>query len=79
MDIIDVSDAEKSDAGNGHSYFRQSPWASSDLLMTLMYDLGPRERGLERTAENPVWSFPADYIDRLVQTIRTVDPNLKMP
>ncbi len=79
MDIIDVSDAEKSDAGNGHSYFRQSPWASSDLLMTLMYDLGPQERGLKRTAENPVWSFPADYIDRLVQTIRTVDPNLAMP
>ena len=79
IDIIDVSAAEKSDAGNGHSYFRQSPWASSDILMTLMYDLGPRERGLERTEENPVWSFPPDYIDRLVQSVRAIKPNLENP
>lgn len=76
IDIIDVSAAEKSNAGKGHSYFRQSPWASSDLLMTLMYDLGPRKRGLERTEESPIWSFPPDYIDRLVQAIRTANPNL---
>jgi pimeloyl-ACP methyl ester carboxylesterase len=79
IDLIDVSAAEKSDAGNGHSYFRQSPWASSDLLMNLMYGLGPRERGLERTEENPVWSFPPDYIDRLIQAIRTTNPELGIP
>jgi esterase/lipase superfamily enzyme len=79
IDLIDVSGAEKSDAGNGHSYFRQSPWASSDLLMTLMYGLGPRKRGLERTEESPIWSFPPDYIDRLIQTIRTANPNLGIP
>ena len=79
IDFIDVSDAEKSDAGNGHSYFRQSPWASSDLLMTLMYGLGPRKRGLERVEENPIWSFPPDYIERLIQAIRTANPDLGIP
>lgn len=79
IDLIDVSAAEKADAGNGHSYFRQSPWASSDLLMNLMYGLGPRERGLERTEENPVWSFPPDYIDRLIQAIHTANPELGIP
>jgi esterase/lipase superfamily enzyme len=79
IDIIDVSAAEKSDAGNGHSYFRQSPWASSDLLMTLMYGLGPQERGLERNEEKPVWSFPPDYVERLIQAIRTTNPDLGIP
>jgi len=79
IDLIDVSAAEKSDAGNGHSYFRQSPWASSDLLMNLMYGLGPQERGLERTGEIPVWSFPPDYIDRLIQAIRTANPEPGIP
>ncbi len=79
IDLIDVSAAEKSDTGNGHSYFRQSPWASSDLLTTLMYDLGPRERGLERTEGSPLWSFPPDYIDRLVQAVRTANPNFGSP
>jgi len=79
IDLIDVSAAEKSNAGNGHSYFRQSPWVSSDLLTNLMYGPGPRKRGLVRTEETPVWSFPADYIDRLVQSIRTANPNLKIP
>jgi esterase/lipase superfamily enzyme len=79
IDIIDVSAAEKSNAGNGHSYFRQSPWASSDLLMTLLYGLGPQERGLERTEEIPVWSFPPDYVERLIQAIRTTNPDLGIP
>jgi len=79
IDLIDVSAAKKADAGNGHSYFRQSPWASSDLLMNLMYGLGPRERGLERTEENPVWSFPPDYIDRLIQAIHTANPEPGIP
>jgi esterase/lipase superfamily enzyme len=79
IDIIDVTAAEKSDAGSGHSYFRTSPWASSDLLMNLMYGLGPRERGLERAEEIPVWSFPPDYIDRLIQAIRTTNPESGVP
>ena len=63
--FVDVTDAERSDSGNGHGYFRQSPWASSDLLMTLAYGLTPAERGLVREDGSLAWSFPADYVDRL--------------
>jgi esterase/lipase superfamily enzyme len=74
--FVDVSDAEESAAGNGHSYFRQSPWASSDLLMTLMYNLTPEERGLIREDGQMSWSFPPDYISRLRRAVIAADPDI---
>lgn len=71
--IIDVSFAEGGTGGNGHSYFRSSPWVSSDLLTSLLYDLSPEERGLVLDDELPVWEFPADYISRLRQGIERRD------
>jgi len=43
--LIDVADADNFDDGNGHGYFRKSPWVSSDILMTLRY----RPSGVSRT------------------------------
>ena len=63
--IIDVSGIEGSAVGNGHGYFRTSPWVSSDLLVTLMHDLDPDERGLVRSPGDPEWRFPDDYVSRL--------------
>jgi esterase/lipase superfamily enzyme len=63
--IVDVTDAEGGTAGSGHGYFRESPWVSSDILTTLLYDLAPAERGLVLEPNSPVWTFPEDYIDRL--------------
>jgi esterase/lipase superfamily enzyme len=74
--LIDVSDAEGSAEGNGHAYFRNSPWASSDILMSLMYDLDPNERGLVTTSERPIWTFPNDYIERLKTALMTANPTL---
>ena len=62
--LIDVADADKFDDGNGHAYFRKSPWVSSDILMTLRYGLAPAERGLEQSGDSPVWRFPDDYLPR---------------
>jgi len=62
--LIDVAEADNFDAGNGHAYFRKSPWVSSDILMTLRYGLAPAERGLEQRGESPVWRFPPDYLTR---------------
>ena len=58
-----------SDEGNGHAYFRSSPSVSSDILMTLMYDLDPSERGLERVEGLPTWEFPLDYRERLLKAL----------
>jgi esterase/lipase superfamily enzyme len=76
LDIIDVTDAEESDFGNGHAYFRKSPWASSDILITLSTDLGPAERGLVRDASSPIWVFPPDYVERLRTALEAIIPGL---
>ena len=63
--LINVSAADGAASGNGHGYFRSSPWASSDILSTLLFDLSPRERGLEREPGKAIWEFPPDYIEKL--------------
>jgi esterase/lipase superfamily enzyme len=75
--LIDVTDAESAAAGNGHAYFRKSPWASSDILMTLMYDLGPDERGLVYAPDLPIWTFPSDYIQRLRTALLEYNSDLR--
>jgi len=74
--LIDVSDVEKASTGNGHAYFRKSPWVSSDILSTLMYDLTPVERGLFNSKEWPIWQFPSDYILKLVGKLAELNPDL---
>ena len=74
ISFINVSDAEGADSGNGHGYFRSSPWASSDVLMTLYYGLEPEQRGLIEQEDLPVYTFPPDYIKRLWDAIDDVDP-----
>jgi esterase/lipase superfamily enzyme len=74
--LVDVSDVEGATRGNGHAYFRNSPWASSDILMALMYDLEPGERGLVTTFERPIWTFPDDYILRLKAALKVANPDL---
>ena len=73
---INVTDAEKAAKGNGHAYFRNSPWVSSDILMTLRYGLLPDQRGLVRTDEDPIWYFPPNYIAELREIIFEVNPEL---
>ena len=76
LNFINVSDAEGAMTGNGHAYFRKSPWASSDILVTLAYDFKPMERGLTRTKEKPIWIFPSDYIERLKSILADSNPVL---
>jgi esterase/lipase superfamily enzyme len=74
--LVDVTDAEGSTSGNGHSYFRTSPWVSSDVLMTLMYNLAPADRGLVMSEKGPIWTYPADYVEKLRQALGRVNPAL---
>lgn len=61
LQIIDATNAEGASAGNGHQYFRASPWVSSDLFLTLLMDREPVERGLVRAQDEAVWRFPPNY------------------
>jgi esterase/lipase superfamily enzyme len=74
ISFINVSEAEGASSGNGHGYFRASPWVSSDVLMTLYYGLTPEQRGLVEQEDLHVFTFPPDYISRLWGAIETVDP-----
>jgi len=68
--IVDISHAADIERNNGHSYFRTSPWVSSDVLMTLRYDLAPAERGLVLAEDGLTWVFPEDYVARLRELLR---------
>ena len=74
--LIDVTHAEGGTDHGGHSYFRSSPWVSSDILMTLMYDLSPEERGLVIRDDVPLWNFPEDYVERLRKSLAKANPEL---
>jgi esterase/lipase superfamily enzyme len=63
--MIDATLAKDAATGNGHGYFHNSPWVSSDILMTLKHGLLPKERGLKRTQDLPVWSFSNDSTSKL--------------
>jgi len=74
ISLINVTSAEGASSGNGHGYFRNSPWVSSDVLMTMYYGLKPKERGLVDEDGLPMYTFPPDYINRLWSSIEKVDP-----
>ena len=74
LQFIDVTGAAGSTDGNGHSYFRQSPWVSSDLMALLAYDIGAAQRGLEQKENLLVWKFPPDYIERLQNVLAGINP-----
>jgi esterase/lipase superfamily enzyme len=73
MSFINVIEAEGATSGKGHGYFRSSPWVSSDVLMTLYYNLTPEQRGLVKEQALPIYTFPADYITRLWDAIKVRD------
>jgi len=75
--LIDVSAADAADAGSGHSYFRTSPWASSDLIVLLLYGLSPEDRGLIREPGYPIWQFPSDYPARITATVAELERSAK--
>ena len=74
LQFIDVTGAAGSTDGNGHNYFRQSPWISSDLMALLAYDLGAAQRGLEKEEKLPAWTYPPDYIERLRKALAEINP-----
>jgi esterase/lipase superfamily enzyme len=77
--IIDVTKAESAGAGNGHAYFRSSPWVSSDILVSLHFGLPPAQRGLDKFPDMPVWHFPDDYLHRLRSLLPINHLQIKQP
>ncbi len=76
INVINVTRAEGADSGKGHDYFRQSPWVSSDILFTLMYDFRPEDRGLVKMVDDPVWTFPDSYGEKIKDFLKKANPEL---
>ncbi len=73
--FIDVTKAESAGSGNGHSYFTGSPWVSGDILLTLMFGLSPKQRGLVKDEYN-MWKFEDYYQSNLRRALEMLDPKL---
>lgn len=75
LEIIDLSLGHEDRGFDivGHRYWFNHPWASTDVLLAIRTDLPPEQRGLVRSAGNVLWSMPADYPDRIRQSLATVD------
>jgi esterase/lipase superfamily enzyme len=67
LEVIDVSrgSAQRGFDIDGHRYWFDHPWASSDLILAVRSDFGPAERALKKEGHPVLWSLPADYPERL--------------
>lgn len=60
-----------------HGFWYEHPWVSTDVLVQLLLDARPDQRGLEShvsEVDSKVWYFPADYperIDRILSDYRS--------
>ena len=66
ISFVSVMNAKDANVGNGHGYFRLSPWVSSDVLLMLIRGLLRAERGLTRAPGDPIWRFPDDYEQKIL-------------
>ncbi|MBL8577034.1 MAG: alpha/beta hydrolase [Mesorhizobium sp.] len=59
-------------SSRSHTFWYDDPWVSSDVLITLLYDLPAAERGLDEgktDAGARYWTFPTDYPERLATVL----------
>jgi esterase/lipase superfamily enzyme len=55
-----------------HDFWYNHPWVSTDVLVQILFNARPAERGLEPHQGEPggtVWSFPSDYPERVSDAI----------
>ena len=59
-------------SSRSHAFWYDDPWVSSDVLITLLYDLPAGERGLaegETPAGAHYWTFTPDYPEKLAEVM----------
>lgn len=73
LNLLDVGGSESLDIGRAHDSWYSHPWVSSDVLMLLLFNADPLDRGLEEywyEDESRGYRFPADYENRLNTIIK---------
>lgn len=65
-----------------HTFWYDDPWVSSDVLITLLYHLSPKDRGLDAGDTSfgaHYWTFSPDYPSRLAALIDRMRPPQPTP
>lgn len=69
LDVIQVSpETIPALSRNSHTFWYDDPWVSSDVLVAMLFDLGPAERMLdaaETANETRYWTFAPDFPERM--------------
>lgn len=68
LDILDAGRSEGLELGGAHDFWYNHPWVSNDLLLLLLFNANPEERGLEPYFNDlgmKLYRFPVDYEDRI--------------
>lgn len=68
LNVLDVGDSAALNLGRAHDSWYNNSWVSMDVLMLLLFNLDPLERGLEEYWNKEVaktYRFPEDYETRL--------------
>lgn len=77
-EVIQVSPETMPDLpATSHTFWYDDPWVSNDVLLTLLFNLPPGLRGLERAVSasgQTYWAFPADYPDRMPAVVEALRP-----
>lgn len=73
LDVIDAGGSKALNIGKGHDYWYSHPWVSTDLLMLLIFNASPEERGLVEFKDEGnaiVYHFPDDYDARIQDLLK---------
>lgn len=68
LDLLDVAGSAALNIGHAHDSWYNHPWVSTDVLMLLLFNADPLERGLEEKRYNDrstAYIFPSDYQSRI--------------
>jgi esterase/lipase superfamily enzyme len=77
IDVADVPGPHELGGMRGHGYWVANPWISTDVLLSMIYPFDPRWRGLEHGPGRGLWTFPADYPERVGAAVYEVAPELR--
>ena len=79
LDILNVGDSKPLELGGSHNSWYSHPWVSNDLLLLLLFNLSPADRGLERyeLGNGDIgFYFPDDYEQKIKKIISKGKENL---
>jgi len=79
LTVIDVGGSKALDLGGSHDYWYNNPFVSNDLLMLMLFNATPKERGLINFTSKEgasIYQFPDNYQEILPDLIEALKERL---